>query len=70
MLMAIAEGTVTKALGIDCSHTGLNLLDSNKIWIEDRGLKIKPKEIIVGPRVGVDYAGEDAKLPYRFRIFK
>jgi DNA-3-methyladenine glycosylase len=36
------------------------------IWIEDRGIKVSKKDIIAGPRVGVDYAGEHAKWPYRF----
>lgn len=67
--LAAGPGTLTKALGIDCKHTGIDLVKSKQIWIEDRGLKIKLKDIVVGPRVGIDYAGEDAKLPYRFRIF-
>ncbi|HCI69799.1 MAG TPA: DNA-3-methyladenine glycosylase, partial [Balneola sp.] len=40
----------------------------NLIWIEDRDISVKPSQIISSPRVGVDYAGEDAKLPWRFRI--
>lgn len=58
-------GTVSQALGIKTMHTGLDLT-GNLIWIEDRGLKIPKKNITAEPRVGVDYAGEDAKLPYRF----
>lgn len=61
----IGPGKVTKLLGIHFSHTGISLL-GNEIWIEDRGVKIPDAKIIDGPRVGVDYAGEDAKLPYRF----
>lgn len=63
--IAGGPGTVTQALGIHTRHTGENLA-GNKIWIEDKGIKISQKDIIIGPRVGVDYAGEDAKLPYRF----
>ncbi|MFH0866390.1 MAG: DNA-3-methyladenine glycosylase [Bacteroidota bacterium] len=63
----IGPGKVTKLLGIHYSHTGTSLL-GNEIWLEDKGVKIFLKNIIAGPRVGVDYAGEDAKLPYRFRI--
>jgi DNA-3-methyladenine glycosylase len=65
--IAGGPGTVAQALGILTTHTGLSLL-GDKIWIEDRGIKIKEKDIRVGPRVGVDYAGKDAKLPYRFKI--
>jgi DNA-3-methyladenine glycosylase len=27
-----------------------------------------PEEVIATPRIGVDYAGEDALLPYRFVV--
>jgi DNA-3-methyladenine glycosylase len=65
--IAGGPGTVSQALGIRTSHSGLDLT-KNVIWIEDKGIPIKPKDIITGPRVGVDYAGEDAKLPYRFIV--
>lgn len=60
-------GNVSKLLGIHYSHTGLSLL-GKEIWLEDRGVKIPFDKIISSPRVGVDYAGKDAKLPYRFQI--
>ena len=59
-------GKVCKALGITLAENGI-LLNSNTLWIEDRGKKFSDKEIVIGPRVGIDYAGEDAKLPWRFR---
>jgi DNA-3-methyladenine glycosylase len=65
--IAGGPGTVSQALGIQTIHTGLDLTQ-NKIWIEDKGILVKPKDIVAGPRIGVDYAGEDAKLPYRFII--
>ena len=58
-------GTVSIALGITTKHTGTDLL-GDEIWIEDRGIKVKPAEIESGPRIGVAYAGEHAFLPYRF----
>jgi len=67
--LCIGPGKVSQALGITIKHNGLDLT-GDKIWIEDTGIKIKPKDILVGPRIGVDYAGEDAKLPYRFRVEK
>lgn len=63
--IAGGPGTVSQALGIHTRHTGLDLT-GNIIWIEDRGIPVNTKDIIIGPRIGVDYAGEDAKLPYRF----
>ena len=69
----IGPGKVSKLLGIHYSDTGLDLTGGNTkgntaIWLEDRGAKVSAHEIITGPRIGVDYAGEDAVLPYRFRI--
>jgi DNA-3-methyladenine glycosylase len=60
-------GNVSKALGISTHHTGSSLL-SNEIFIADDGFKINKKDVIATPRVGVDYAGEDAKLLYRFAV--
>lgn len=58
-------GKLCKALGIHYSHTGISLLD-NQIWIEDKNFEISEKEIVATKRIGIDYAGEDALLPYRF----
>lgn len=63
---SIGPGNVSKVLGITTKLDGFNLT-GNKIWIEDQSLKIDKNKIIAGPRVGVDYAGEDAKLSYRFQ---
>lgn len=60
-------GIVSQALGITTEHYGTDLC-GDLIWIEDRNIQIKDSEIIASPRVGVEYAGEDAKLPWRFRI--
>jgi len=65
--IAAGPGSVSKALGIDKNHNGLNLAEK-EIWIEDRGIKYKKSQIIASPRVGVDYAGEDALLPWRYRV--
>ena len=58
-------GKLTKALGIQTADTGESLF-GNKIWIEKPTIKIDQRDIIAGSRIGVDYAGEDALLPYRF----
>lgn len=58
-------GNVSKALGIYTQHTGLGL-SGKELFIVDDGFAIKPSQIIATPRIGVDYAGEDALLPYRF----
>ncbi len=60
-------GTLTQALGITLAHNGLSL-HGPQIWIEDRGFKIDPKNIHASPRIGIDYAGEHALLPWRFTL--
>ena len=60
-------GKLSIALGIDERFNGESLL-SNKIWIQDNGIKFRKKDILSSPRIGVDYAKEDAHLPYRFYI--
>lgn len=58
-------GSVATALGIDMSLNAAPLT-SDLIWIEDRGAV--RKKIEAGPRIGIDYAGSDALLPWRFRL--
>jgi len=71
----IGPGKVSKILGIHYSHTGCDLTQKPVkktgigIWLEDRGMIINSKKILSGPRIGVQYAGKDATLPYRFQIF-
>lgn len=60
-------GSLSEALGIRVSNTGVSLR-GNTIWIEDRGIKIPPRKIVVSKRIGVEYAGSDAALLYRFYI--
>jgi DNA-3-methyladenine glycosylase len=58
-------GNLSRALGLLTLHTGLSLLD-DEVWIGDDGYRPKRGEIVATPRIGVDYAGEDAALCYRF----
>lgn len=60
-------GIVSQALGITTKNYGEDLT-KNLIWLEDRNIQIKNSEVIASARIGVDYAGKDAKLPWRFRI--
>lgn len=60
-------GNVSKALGLLVSHSGVSLLEE-AVFIADDGYALKKKDIIATTRIGVDYAGEDALLPYRFFI--
>ena len=60
-------GNVSKALGISTKHTGISLL-GEKIFLANDGSKFTKKAIAASPRIGVDYAGKDALLPYRFYV--
>ncbi len=65
--IAGGPGSLTKAMGINTCHNGMSVTGP-VIWLEHRGIEINSKQIIAGPRIGVAYAGKDAKLPWRFRI--
>jgi DNA-3-methyladenine glycosylase len=59
-------GKLTIAMGIDRGFNGEDLL-GDRIWLEE-GRKFSDKEIAVGKRIGIDYAGEDAEKPWRFWV--
>jgi DNA-3-methyladenine glycosylase len=65
--LTAGPGSLSAALGINKQHTGISLL-SESIFIEDRGIKISTQDIVATTRIGVDYAGNDALLPYRFYL--
>lgn len=65
--ITMGPGSVAKALGISRTINAFDLTGGT-IWIEDRGLSFPHDSIAAVPRVGVDYAGEDALLPYRFYV--
>jgi DNA-3-methyladenine glycosylase len=63
--LASGPGNVGRALGVDRSLNGVDLLDG-PVRVEPRAGV--PPEISSGPRIGVDYAGEWAARPMRFWI--
>ena len=60
-------GSLAQALGITTKATGESLLNGS-IWLEDHGIAVHEDLVMQGPRVGVDYAEEDARRPYRFAV--
>jgi len=56
---------MTKAMDITKIHNGISLI-GDTIWIEDRNIVVSEKDITALPRIGIDYAGNDALLPWRF----
>ena len=67
--LTAGPGILSQALGISIYNSGISLLD-NQIWIEDNSNNspIGDFKIISSPRVGCEYAEEDANNPWRFRI--
>lgn len=57
-------GKVCQALGISKQHNEIKL-SGNTIWLEQRE-RVEEKWIKTEKRIGIDYADEDALLPWRF----
>lgn len=66
-ILTAGPGNLTKALGITNKYSG-HSLQQKPIWIEDRGSILKEPVIVSSTRIGIDYAGEDAHLLWRFYI--
>lgn len=62
--LANGPGKLTRAMGIGMEHNGI-LLEEGRIWFEKTN-EMLSGSIEITPRIGIDYAGEDALLPYRF----
>ncbi len=60
-------GNVGKALGISKIHSGRKLTDYELYLAEDDSV-VEDAFIASSKRIGVDYAGDDANLPYRFYL--
>jgi DNA-3-methyladenine glycosylase len=65
--LTAGPGAMAQALGINVKHSGMDLC-GDEIWLEDHEISIPDADILASSRVGVAYAGDDAGLPYRFRI--
>ena len=61
-------GRLCRALQIDRRLNRVDLTTGESIWFEDRGVLVARGDVGTHPRVGVDYAGEWAKKPWRFRL--
>jgi DNA-3-methyladenine glycosylase len=59
-------GKLCIALGIDRTLNGEGLR-GRRVWLEDYRT-FNASEVLVGKRIGIDYAGEDAEKPWRFWV--
>lgn len=67
--LANGPGKLCQFLKINGEHYGLDVCKSDKIWLEDRGEKIKLSAIVAASRIGIDYAGPYwSKIKWRFYI--
>lgn len=55
--IASGPGKLCRYLKLDKSFYGEDLTGSKRIWLEDRGEKVKPSQIMSTKRIGIDYAG-------------
>lgn len=61
-------GKLTRALGIELSHNGVDMLHSKDLYVHG-GLgvrRVPDSRVQIGPRIGIDYAGSWAAAPLRF----
>ena len=63
--LASGPGKLAVSMGLDRSHYGLDLTVRKTVWLSPRTEDI---EVLSGPRIGIDYAGPDRDLPWRFVI--
>jgi DNA-3-methyladenine glycosylase len=61
-------GRLTRAFGINRGLNRCDLTVGKALWFEDRGDSLPRGIVQTYPRIGVDYAGEWAKKPWRFRL--
>ena len=61
-------GRLCRALTIDKTLNRHDLTTGQELWLEDRGERIVRSAVEKLPRIGVDYAGDWAAKPWRFRI--
>jgi DNA-3-methyladenine glycosylase len=59
-------GRLCIAMGIDRGLDKADLLD-DRVWIEE-GVRISPRDIARGPRIGIDYAEKWVTKPWRFWV--
>jgi DNA-3-methyladenine glycosylase len=61
-------GRLCRAYRIDLTLNCHELTRGENLWLEDRGERVPKSRIETHPRINVDYAGDWAAKPWRFRI--
>lgn len=63
-------GVLTREMHINRSFNGKKAFRESGLWIEDRGVHIPRAAIKQKPRIGVEYAKEWARKPWRYILEK
>ncbi len=66
--LTAGPGKLCQALDIDRSLNGGDMTSSKKLFVTDGGQNIKASDIACTARIGVQYAGASAQLPWRYLI--
>ena len=66
-ILTKGPGNLCRAMGIAKIHSGISL-NSKEIFIADEGFVFTDDAIAASKRIGIDSAGIDALLPYRFYV--
>ena len=67
--LANGPGKLCRWMKLNKSFYGEDVTKSKRLWVEDRGVKVRRSEIGISPRIGIDYAGSYwAAKPWRFFI--
>ncbi|NOT21368.1 MAG: DNA-3-methyladenine glycosylase [Nitrospiraceae bacterium] len=61
-------GRLCRTLQIDRAFNRVDLTTGEFLWFEDREAAMKRGDVGTHHRIGVDYAGQWAKKPWRFRL--
>ena len=66
---ANGPGKLCRYLKLDKSFNREDVTRSKRIWLEDKGEKVEPSQILATGRIGIDYAGSYwAKRKWRFLL--
>lgn len=61
-------GKLCRGLHITRAQNRLDITHSERLYIADDNFRVAEKDISATPRIGVDYAGDHAQLPWRYLI--
>ncbi len=63
-------GKLTRAMHITRKLNGEDLITSKRLYLADDGFRVSKQNTKTSPRIGIPYAGEHAKLPWRYYLLK